>query len=202
MLVMKKIVFIILIFSIAANAQSRRVKDVQDFQKKINSEFKDEKESPLTEEGRNAFTTLDFFPIDTAFVVVAKIELIKDPVAFKMKTTTDRLPVYRTYARASFELKGKPYVLNLYQNEKFMDAGELKDYLFLPFTDKTNGISSYGGGRFIDLKIPKKDVITIDFNKAYNPYCAYNPKYSCPIPPGENHLDLFVEAGVKDYKKK
>ncbi len=202
MLVMKKIVFIILIFSIAANAQSRRVKDVQDFQKKINSEFKDEKESPLTEEGRNAFTTLDFFPIDTAFVVVAKIELIKDPVAFKMKTTTDRLPVYRTYARASFELKGKPYVLNLYQYEKFMDAGELKDYLFLPFTDKTNGISSYGGGRFIDLKIPKKDVITIDFNKAYNPYCAYNPKYSCPIPPGENHLDLFVEAGVKDYKKK
>ncbi len=199
---MKKIVFIILLFTIAANAQSRRIKDVQEFQKKLNSEFKDEKESPLTAEDREVFTALDFFPIDTAFIVVAKIELIKDPVTFKMKTTTDRLPAYRTYARASFELQGKTYVLNLYQNENFMDAGELKDYLFLPFTDKTNGVSSYGGGRFIDLKIPKKDVITIDFNKAYNPYCAYNPKYSCPIPPSENHLGLFVEAGVKDYKKK
>ncbi len=199
---MKKIVFIILLFTIAANAQSRRVKDVQDFQKKINSEFKDEKESPLTAEDREVFTTLEFFPIDTAFIVVAKIELINDPVTFKMKTTTDRLPEYRTYARASFELQGKPFVLNLYQNVNFMDSGDLKDYLFLPFTDKTNGVSSYGGGRFIDLKIPKKDVITIDFNKAYNPYCAYNPKYSCPIPPSENHLGLFVEAGVKDYKKK
>lgn len=185
-----------------ASAQSRRVKDVQDFQKKLNSEFKDEKESPLTEDDRNAFTTLDFFPIDTSFIVVAKLELVKDPVSFKMKTTTDRLPVYRTYAKASFELKGKQYVLNLYQNENLMAAGELQDYLFLPFTDKTNGSSSYGGGRFIDLKIPKKELITIDFNQAYNPYCAYNHKYSCPIPPSENHLDLLVEAGVKNYKKK
>jgi len=96
---MKKIVFIILLFTIAANAQSRRVKDVQDFQKKINSEFKDEKESPLTAEDREVFTTLEFFPIDTAFIVVAKIELINNPVTFKMKTTTDRLPEYRTYAR-------------------------------------------------------------------------------------------------------
>ncbi|MDZ7614367.1 MAG: DUF1684 domain-containing protein [Flavobacteriaceae bacterium] len=88
-------------------AQSHRVKDVQDFQKKLNSEFKDEKESPLTEEDRNSFTSLDFFPIDTSFIVIAKIELVKDPVSFKMKTTTDRLPVYRTYAKASFELKGK-----------------------------------------------------------------------------------------------
>jgi uncharacterized protein (DUF1684 family) len=202
MLLMKKIVFVLLLIGISANAQSRRVKDVQDFQKKLNSEFKDEKESPLTEEDRKTFSDLDFFPIDTSFIVIAKFELVKDPVSFKMKTTTDRLPVYRTYAKASFELKGKQYVLNLYQNENLMASGDMEDYLFLPFTDKSNGSSTYGGGRFIDLSIPKKNEIIIDFNKAYNPYCAYNHKYSCPIPPKENHLDLFVEAGVKNYNKK
>jgi len=202
MLLMKKIVFVLLLIGIGANAQSRRVKDVQDFQKKLNSEFKDEKESPLTEEDRETFSALDFFPIDTSFIVVAKFELVKDPVSFKMKTTTDRLPVYRTYAKASFELKGKQYVLNLYQNENLMASGDMEDYLFLPFTDKSNGSSTYGGGRFIDLSIPKKNEIIIDFNKAYNPYCAYNHKYSCPIPPKENHLDLLVEAGVKNYNKK
>ena len=71
------------------------------------------------------------------------------------------------------------------------------DHLFLPFTDNTNGVETYGGGRYIDLKIPAGNTINIDFNKAYNPYCAYSDKYSCPIPPPENHLDIEIKAGIK-----
>jgi len=74
--------------------------------------------------------------------------------------------------------------------------------LFLPFTDLTNGTVSYGGGRYIDLKIPEEeDAIVIDFNTAYNPYCAYSPRYSCPIPPEENHLEIEIPVGVKQYDK-
>jgi uncharacterized protein (DUF1684 family) len=71
--------------------------------------------------------------------------------------------------------------------------------LFLPFLDNTNGDTTYGGGRYIDLRIPEGDTIEIDFNKAYNPYCAYNSRYSCPIVPRENYLDTNIEAGVKKF---
>ena len=76
-----------------------------------------------------------------------------------------------------------------------------EDYLFLPFLDDTNGEESYGGGRYIDCRIPEGDTIEIDFNKAYNPYCAYNENYSCPIVPRENYLAIEVKAGVKVFKK-
>ncbi len=148
-----------------------------------------------------SFTKLDFFPIDTAFRVTANLKFHKDSKPFKMATTTDRLPVYKLYATASFTLKGEEFELEIYQNEKLTLSPDYEDHLFLPFTDKTNGETSYGGGRYIDLNIPEGDQIIIDFNQAYNPYCAYNHKYSCPIPPEVNHLDTEVMAGVMAYKK-
>ena len=89
----------------------------------------------------------------------------------------------------------------MYQNQDLTKKDGFDNYLFLPFLDDTNGEESYGGGRYIDLRIPKNDELVIDFNKAYNPYCAYNEKYSCPIVPRENYLALKVEAGVKVFKK-
>ena len=82
-----------------------------------------------------------------------------------------------------------------------MNEDGFKDYLFLPFMDDTNGEQTYAGGRYIDLRIPEGNTLKIDFNKAYNPYCAYNEKYSCPIVPRENYLDVAVKAGVKVFKK-
>ena len=84
-----------------------------------------------------------------------------------------------------------------------MTSLEFENYLFLPFNDTSNGKTTYGGGRFIDLEIPEKGskTISIDFNKAYNPLCAYNHKYSCPIPPAENNLSIEIPVGVKDYNK-
>lgn len=80
------------------------------------------------------------------------------------------------------------------------ETEEYRDYLFLPYTDLTNAIETYGGGRFMDLLIPSGDTIIIDFNKSYNPSCAYNHAYSCPIPPEENDLNIRITAGVKNLE--
>jgi uncharacterized protein len=165
-------------------------------QKQLNHEYKDSLESPLIEKDRLAFVRLDYFDINPEFRVLASFKEKKSKV-FKMKTTGSRTPEYRKYGVLSFELKGKKYKLNLYQNIKLTQKKGFEDYLFLPFTDATNSNGSYGGGRYIDFRVPKGKDVVLDFNKAYNPYCAYNSKYSCPIPPPENDIDTAIEAGVK-----
>ena len=171
-----------------------------EFQRKINAEYKGAT-SPLKDIDRKKFNGLEFFKFDSTYVVMATFVRTSDEIPFEMKTTTDRLPVYVKYGIVSFNLKGNEYHLNVYQNQDLIKKEGFENYLFLPFLDNTNGAESYGGGRYIDLKFPDGDELTIDFNKAYNPYCAYNEKYSCPIVPIENYLALKVEAGVKVFKK-
>jgi len=172
-------------------------KSIIEFQDKLNEEFRNPDESPLTVEDREKFDSLAFFPIDEKFRVLAKFERIENAIPFEMKTTTDRLPVYEIYGVATFTLDDIEYKLNIYQSLSLREKEEFKSYLFLPFTDATNGGETYGGGRFIDLLIPEGDQIVIDFNMSYNPYCAYNHSYSCPIPPEENDLNCEIRAGVK-----
>ena len=169
------------------------------FQEELNAQFADSEESPLTEEDWLTFERLEFFPIDTSYRVSARLEFHKDSKPFAMQTTTDRLPIYKLYATARFQLHGKDCSLEIYQSQDLIHDPEHSDYLFLPFTDKTNGKSTYGGGRYIDLSIPEGEEIIIDFNQSYNPYCAYNSEFSCPIPPLANELDLEIRAGVKAY---
>jgi len=199
---MKIQLFLFSLFFIAFSyaQDSKELKNARKFQQKLNKEFSSKEESPLKEEDLANFESLDFFPLDSSFIVNAKLTLHKDSEPFAMKTTTDRLPIYKVYATATFELKGKEYSLEIYQNEKLVLTPEYEDYLFMPFTDQTNGDSSYGGGRYLDLNLPEGESIIIDFNQAYNPYCAYNDKYSCPIPPKNNDLDTKVLAGVKVFK--
>jgi len=93
-------------------------------------------------------------------------------------------------------------MLTLYQSPTHLKEKVLEDYLFLPFTDESNGIESYGGGRYIDLKIPDDgNIIMVDFNKAYNPYCAYSTGFSCPKVPTENNLPIKILGGVKYVSK-
>lgn len=169
----------------------------QEYRKELNAEYADSARTPLLYEDWQNFTELPFYDIDTAFYVIADFKKAKRQKAFEMKTTTDRKPLYKLYGIATFTLKGETFSLQIYQNQRLKQRKEYKDYLFLPFTDLTGGDGSYPGGRFIDLRIPKGKTIVIDFNKAYNPLCAYNHKYSCPIPPKENHLETRIEAGVK-----
>lgn len=183
-------------------AQDKKVATGEtDFQREINSEYKDASKSPLKAKDLKKFEGLEFFKFDSAYVVKANFKRTLDEKIFKMKTTTDRLPDYVKYGEITFELKGQPFKLNIYQNQDLMKKDGFEDYLFLPFLDDTNGDESYGGGRYIDMRIPKDDTLIVDFNSAYNPYCAYNEKYSCPIVPRENYLEMEVKAGVKVFEK-
>tara|TARA_R110002049_G_scaffold308939_1_gene515018 strand:+ start:5821 stop:6384 length:564 start_codon:yes stop_codon:yes gene_type:complete len=181
--------------------KKRPIKGKTEFQRTLNAEYKDATTSPLKDKDRKDFEGLDFFKFDSTYVVKATLKRTPDTEFFEMKTTTDRVSKERVYGILSFTLKGKDYQLNMYQGQENMQTTGLEDYLFLPFLDETNGLESYGGGRYIDARIPESDTMIIDFNKAYNPYCAYNEKYSCPIVPRQNYLKTRVEAGVKVFGK-
>lgn len=173
--------------------------EAEKFQKQINSEYADAKTSPLMEEDLKTFKSLDFYPINGKYFVNAKFEKAKNEKVFEMKTTGTRTPKYIKYGTIFFTLDGVEMQLNVYRNIELSKQKEYKDHLFLPFSDLTCGKESYIGGRYIDLKIPKGDTMAIDFNQAYNPYCAYNHKYSCPLVPLENDLKVEIKAGVKTF---
>ncbi len=178
--------------------KSKQKQKVLKFQQEMNAQFADPDESPLEEKDREHFMELDFFAINLEFVFEAEFLRTPNEAPFMMKRTKDEVK-YVKYGELYFTYNGKEYMLIVYQNLKLLERGDYADYLFLPFTDLTNDVSTYGGGRYIDMKIPKEKFITLDFNQAYNPYCTYNKKYSCPIPPRENDLPIAVEAGVKAF---
>jgi len=181
-------------------SRKQYIKDTKNERTAKNKEFSDTAKSPLSYEQIANFSGLRYFRIDPDFKVTATFRKTEIPISFKMKTTTDREPEYRTFGTLSFKLGDTTLVLQVYQNVELIKKPGYSDYLFLPFTDETSAAESYGGGRYIDLRVPLSNKIEIDFNKAYNPYCAYNHKYSCPIPPAENHIPLKVKAGEKKYK--
>lgn len=199
---MKKLLVIFtLALCLGCEQDKTTTKGDTEWQKEMNSDFKDASKSPLKAKDLKTFEGLDFFMFDSIYVVKAVLKTTPDSEWFKMKTTTSRESEERVFGILSFELKGQKFQLNVYQGKDLMTSEGYEDYLFLPFLDDTNGDATYGGGRYIDLRIPEGDEIEIDFNKAYNPYCAYNEKYSCPIVPRINYLSTEVEAGVKAFEK-
>ena len=190
-----------LLLILSCENKKRYDKSFTPFQKEMNEFFKDASISPLKEKDLKNFKGLDFFVFDSSYVVNAALTRTPEEKSFKMKTTTDRLPEYVKYGIVTFDLFGKSYNLNIYRNLDIINKEGYQDYLFLPFLDDTNGFESYGGGRYIDLDITEEDNLAIDFNSAYNPYCTYNEKYSCPIVPRENYLSIKINAGVKAFAK-
>jgi len=181
------------------NAQDKTSETSKEFQDNLNYDYADKEKSPLTKEDFKNFKSLDFFPINDKYSVEATFVRTKKEKVFKMKTSTDRLPEYVKYGELRFIIDGVENKLNVYQNIDLIQKSGFDDYLFLPFSDLTSGKESYIGGRYVDLRIQKGKLWIIDFNKAYNPYCAYNQKYSCPIVPLENDLNVAIIAGVKKF---
>ncbi len=200
---MKKIIYLLLFISSISCAQNKTpILAETEWQKQMNADFKDASKSPLKKKDLKKFKSLEFYTFDSTYIVKAKLTLTPNAKPFKMKTTTKRRPDYVQYGIVTFTLKGKQYSLSIYQNLSLKGKEGYEDYLFLPFLDDTNGEGSYSGGRYTEVRIPKNDTITIDFNMAYNPYCAYNENYSCPIVPRKNYLDTKIEAGVKAFNKR
>jgi len=199
---MKRIIFLLVLGSLISCTQDKQaLLGETEFQREMNAEFKDATTSPLKDKDRKHFKGLEFFKFDSTYVVTASLVRTPDEKPFKMKTTTDRLPEYVKYGVVEFQINGDAFQLNIYQDLDLLKKEGYEDYLFLPFLDHTNGDTSYGGGRYVEARIPEDNTIEIDFNKAYNPYCAYNEKYSCPIVPRENYLPFEVKAGVKAFGK-
>ncbi|PVY38529.1 DUF1684 domain-containing protein [Pontibacter virosus] len=159
--------------------------------------FRGRTNSPFEEADRRMFTNLIYYEPNLDYRVKVKLEDIEPKDTVHMPMTNGSTEAYLRYALANFELNGEPQRLTLYKKVK-----EEEEKLFVPFTDKTNGFDTYGGGRYLD--VPFKEgakTATLDFNRAYSPFCAYNPEYVCPVPPKENRLTVAVEAGEKNYDK-
>lgn len=197
LIVSLKLFFLVsLMLSVSATAQEE---SLEEFQRGMNEKFSDPERTPLSKDDLAKFKKLDFFEIDSAFLVKAHFLRTPAEALFKMETTTNRKPVYVKYGELYFNIKGKDFKLDVFQNQELISDPEYYNYLFLPFTDLTNGETTYSGGRYLDLRIPEGDSIFLNFNKAYNPYCAYNGDFSCPIVPAENNLEIAVTAGVKNF---
>ncbi|HAI44402.1 MAG TPA: DUF1684 domain-containing protein, partial [Maribacter sp.] len=186
--------------NIESITKSDKLADILLFQEELNAEFKNPESSPLPDRFRIDFESLEFFEPDTNYIVEAELVRTPEALPFSMPTTTGRESTEVVYGIAKFTLNGKDHELEIYQSPELITQAEYEDYLFLPFTDNTNGEETYGGGRYLDLRIPKGNKIILNFNKAYNPYCAYNKKFSCPIVPKVNNLDTEIKVGVKAFE--
>ena len=148
-------------------------------------------DSPLSGRQRQAFQGLAYFPDNPQLTIHAVIDRNVEPGVVRMATTGGIEQVYRRYGVVRFEVDGQPAQVTLY-------ATEPAHTLFVPFRDATSGRESYGAGRYLDVH-PHGDHVTIDFNYAYNPSCAYDPSWSCPLPPAENWLKVPIRAGERIF---
>jgi len=147
---------------------------------------------------------LSFFDPNEEFNVTAIVQKLKPKESITIKTYSGIEKEYIEYAKLTFSVRNKPYEITAHKNIKTMRMPQYRNKMFLMFTDLTTGESTYGGGRYIYLDESElvDGKIPLDFNKAFNPYCAYADGYNCPIPPRENDLAIKIEAGEKDYVKK
>lgn len=146
---------------------------------------------------------IHFFPADQRYQVEARITLTPEAKPFDMPTYSGITKPYVAYGKASFTLADTTYELTLYRSAALPVLPQFRDLLFLPFKDLTNGDATYGGGRYLNLRSSAiaDGRLEIDFNEAYNPWCAYSDGYNCPIPPVENHLPIPIPVGEKQYQK-
>ena len=190
---------------ISCNSQDKRpLIGKSEYQQKLNAVFKDASKSPLKNKDLKSFKGLDFFPVDSSYIIIASIEKTPETPFLGMATNTEEKSYYRKFGILTFTLKEKEMQLTLYESLEESENPVFEDYLFLPFTDETSGSDSYGGGRYMDVfksKINTNGTLELNFNNTYNPYCAYNDDYSCPLTPRDNHLSMEILAGVKDFKK-
>jgi uncharacterized protein len=144
---------------------------------------------------------VDFFDFKKDLIITATVEILKDQPVFQMTTSSGTKKEAQRFVKVSFTYQGATHTLTGYQLTKLKASAEYADHFFIPFKDETTGKTTYASGRYLDFKAGdiKDGKLEIDFNKAYNPYCAFTDGYNCPIPPKENTLKLAVTAGEKKY---
>ncbi|WP_437921139.1 peptide deformylase [Sphingobacterium sp. LRF_L2] len=177
----------------------------QTYQQQIN-DFRQQQLASLNQKAKGPIAEhnlsfLNYYDADEAFKVDAKVEYLFQEPSFRMPTSDGTSKEFKRFALLHFSLKGQDFILPLYENVSLFQTNVQSSYLFLPILDLTTGESTYESGRYIDVKRQdiQNGILHIDFNKAYNPYCAYSSGYRCPQPPKENYLDIAITAGEKKY---
>ncbi len=166
--------------------------ELTDFRKAKDAFFKDNYQSPLDSQEKATFTGLKYFPENPAMRFDLELEKLPQPDQITMPTSTGDQQEYLHVGQVNFSVQGKPAALQVYI------PAEGGDY-FIPFVDATAPEQTYGSGRYVEPEDLGEGRLHLDFNLAYNPYCAYNDRWSCPIPPRQNRLSVRIEAGEKNY---
>lgn len=197
---MNKIILLISIFLTFKTTAQTYQAALKKHRQEYKEAFLKEERSPVKAEDMGYF---DFYEPDSTFRVKCNFTKTNSPSTFTIPTVDGKQKEYFKYGILSFEIRGKKMQLNVYQSLALMRIPKYKNYLFIPFKDVTSGKETYGGGRYLDIETTdiQTDVVILDFNKAYNPYCAFGNGFSCPIPPKENHLKARITAGEKNFKK-
>jgi uncharacterized protein len=147
---------------------------------------------------------MTFYPADEKYRIHCRFEKSQNAPWFRMESSGPVKKNYRAYGTIHFFIHDTTVVLTIYQGQDLMATTQYRNHLFIPFTDATSGEDTYESGRYIDLEIKgiENNQVWIDFNKAYNPYCAYvSGRFNCPIPPPENRLSVAILAGEKKFKQ-
>jgi uncharacterized protein (DUF1684 family) len=148
-------------------------------------------QSPLTHEQKDNFAGLNYFPENTALHFELDIDEFDEKDHIEIQTSTGDIQRYIRYGKIHFEVEGEPASLTVFESEHGF---------FIPFVDSQAGHETYGAGRYLDPEVLANGKLLVDFNLAYNPYCAYNDRWSCPLTPWENHLTVPIKAGEKNFK--
>jgi uncharacterized protein (DUF1684 family) len=155
--------------------------------------FASSSDSPITTSTRGHFLPLAYFPVDEGYRVPAMIVPAEGEPAIEMPTSTGKRRAMRRAGKLQFSVRGQPLTLTA-----FVDADDrTMARLFVPFGDQTNGAETYAAGRYLDLDRTPTGLYDLDFNRAYHPYCFYNPQYDCPYPPRENRLAVPIRSGER-----
>lgn len=179
--------------------QGHDTESISAYREKYKASFIEDQRSPLN---KDEIKDLDFYDEDQSWKLNCSCTPVKEAVPFEMPLYSGITRTYKVHSILTCNHNGQQFTMQIYQNATKPANPMYSNYLFLPFKDDTNGEETYGGGRYIDLKVSDivHNQVTIDFNKSYNPWCAFSAGYNCPIPPVENHLPFEVRAGEKMYK--
>lgn len=165
--------------------------DLIEFRKEKDRFFQNDHNSPIPHEQRDDFQGLKYYQEDPDLRFMVEVKPFQEQVEVQIQTSTGDFDLYTRFGRFQFEVNGEKAELTLFMSED--------GHSFLPFVDSTSPNETYGAGRYLELEALGEDRYLVDFNLSYNPWCAYSPLYSCPLPPEENRLAVPIRAGEKNY---
>lgn len=205
---MKQILLTALLLSIGVSLSAQSMskgafkKQIKKHRQAYKEDFLKDERSPFHGK-EEALDDIKFFKPNLDYRCDCQFNITPNAQPFLMATYSGATRNYVQYGRLYCMVKGQEISLAVYRNLALIRMPQYKNHLFIPFKDLTNGDKTYGGGRYIDIETTdiKENQVSIDFNKCYNPWCAFSDGYNCPIPPVDNHLTIEILAGEKNYKK-